>query len=180
MDSEKINDALLWVLKQLVALCPPLAAVNKAVFTDKGARMLTLTCIVSILPEAQLSSPSAVDEDIIKEALANSEGFLCAFHMGMNVKSNLNRHAAFSEVISEVCFFVRLSSLVCHRITFFGLLCRSKSSYRTILPKPAVKRISRLRGCFSKPSSQGIQPRTCRRSGFLASTVGHAHGATRL
>ena len=40
MDSEKVNDSLLWVLKQLATLCPPLANVNKAVFTDKGFSFL--------------------------------------------------------------------------------------------------------------------------------------------
>jgi hypothetical protein len=78
MESEKSDDALRWVLQQLLKFCPETSDVLCTVFSDKGLSQAVVTDVLG----------------------PNVKSLLCVFHMGLNLAAKLGKLGTYI----EVCF----------------------------------------------------------------------------
>lgn len=76
MESEKSEDALRWVLRQMVTFCPEVTSVLCTVFSDKGLSEATVTDVFG----------------------PHVKSLLCVFHMGLNLAFKLRSLGVYAEV----------------------------------------------------------------------------------
>lgn len=79
MESEKADDAILWVLQRLVTFCPEVRTlpVTQTIFSDKG-----------------------LSEEIVYDVFGPGvTSLLCRFHQSLNLAHNLSKYQNYNEVM---------------------------------------------------------------------------------